>query len=451
MPENNNIRNMFYYRRYHKINKLLGVDNDLCIKTEKASVADSYVLAPIMNIFVLWILKNAKKKGIERLYFLARDGYSACLLARKYCEAFNLEIECIYLYCSRFSVRMPMYSENISEALDYICRGGIDVTWEKIFQRSGLENWEMEWVLSCFDKKIDLQESISSYELKKIKIMLLKCERFIGLLKEKSNKSWENIQGYFEQEGLLTEDKIAIVDSGWTGTTQKSINDIRKKAGCTAEIEGYYFGLYEVPVDSDTSRYHSFYFSPHKGLWNKVFFCNCFFETVFSAFHGTTVGYRKEKESYKPILGLESMENEKKILVLNKELDNYAMIILGNLNKKSFEGLKITKLRKLIQPSIKKLMCRPKMQEAEYYGTLLFSDDLLDSNKQELAVELSDKQLSENHCINKILTAVGVRTGQIKESAWYEGSAVRNGSHSNWHCISFSFYKVIMYIAKLIK
>ena len=41
-----------------------------------------YVLAPCIDSFVLWVLQEAMKKGIQRLYFLARDGYfmykSAC-------------------------------------------------------------------------------------------------------------------------------------------------------------------------------------------------------------------------------------------------------------------------------------------------------------------------------------------------------------------------------------
>ena len=35
----------------------------------------SYVLAPTLLMFVLWVLTEAVKNGKQRLYFLARDGY----------------------------------------------------------------------------------------------------------------------------------------------------------------------------------------------------------------------------------------------------------------------------------------------------------------------------------------------------------------------------------------
>ena len=100
-----------------------------------------YVLAPALNGFVVWVLQNAVKSGIERLYFLARDGYFMYRIAQRYCEELCLPVECVYLCCSRYSLRIPTYHTDMEEALSYICRGGIDVTLQKILDRSGL-TWE---------------------------------------------------------------------------------------------------------------------------------------------------------------------------------------------------------------------------------------------------------------------------------------------------------------------
>ena len=59
------------------------------------------ILSIVMNGFVLWVLKNAQKQGVKRLYFLARDGYFMYQCSKIYCEKFQLPIECRYLSCSR--------------------------------------------------------------------------------------------------------------------------------------------------------------------------------------------------------------------------------------------------------------------------------------------------------------------------------------------------------------
>lgn len=437
-----------YKRQVNKLNKLLGVENQVYEKHEDNSVffADSLVLAPLMNVFVLWILNNALKKDIKRLYFLSRDGYPAFLVAQNYCRAWNLKIECRYIYCSRYALRIPMYSENIDEAIDYICSGGINVTWEKIFHRAGLDNKAIQIVLSDLSHHIDLQKKILYSELKNIKKILKKSEKFIELVFEKSQKEWDMLCGYFRQEGMLSDERIAIVDSGWIGTTQKSINDIRKRAGCISKIEGFYFGLYDIPVGEESNTYLSFYFAPGKRLFNKVLFSNCFFETVFSENSGTTIRYEKNAEKYLPVIKESELKNEKKIVALNKQLINYSNAVLCNVKENKLRELNFSKIRKIIENMLRTLTWNPTEDEVNYYGTLEFSDDLLDEDKQELAVIMTNRQLMGNHFWYKALSFLGFLNKDISESAWYEGSAVRKGDRFRLHRISYSLYKILVYL-----
>ena len=57
-------------------------------------------------------------------------------------ERFHLPIECRYLCCSRYSLRLPMYHRDMGAALDYICRGGTEVTLDRILDRSGIKEEE---------------------------------------------------------------------------------------------------------------------------------------------------------------------------------------------------------------------------------------------------------------------------------------------------------------------
>ena len=100
------------------------------------------VFAPVLVNFIEWILTEAEKKGIHRLYFLARDGHQMKLIAEQLCKVKNRKIECRYLYGSRYAWRMPQYVLEKERCLEMICRGGIDVTFEKVMKRGGLTDEE---------------------------------------------------------------------------------------------------------------------------------------------------------------------------------------------------------------------------------------------------------------------------------------------------------------------
>ena len=97
--------------------------------------------------FVIWLLKSAMENNIKRLYFLARDGYFMYHASLILCNTLHLPIECRYLSCSRYSLRIPMFHLDHNTALDYICRGGIDVTLTKILSRAGLTKNESEKII----------------------------------------------------------------------------------------------------------------------------------------------------------------------------------------------------------------------------------------------------------------------------------------------------------------
>ena len=416
--------------------------------TKVPSISED-VLPQIINIFVLWVIKNALERDIKRLYFLARDMYAAYILAQEYCAKLNLKIECRYLYCSRYSLRLPMYSENTLEAINYICGNGININLKQIFARAGMNENEAKEFIQQLDIKLDLNKVLTKYELYKLKDTLHNSEDFITVMNHKSKEQWENLFGYFKQEGMFEEKRIAIVDSGWIGATQKNINSIRKRAGCEAEVEGFYFGLYEIPMGCDKRKYHTFYFSPIKHFLRKVFFCNCFLEIIYGASHGTTIGYEKSEDKYLPRLREQTVTNRlKTTYILDKALQcvrkntiNKTVILKMDYNKKISE----------LSYMLMRFMCCPSKEEVDYYGSLLFSDDLLDNGLQELAPCMTAKELLSNHVLWRMYAIWKNDDCEIRGSAWLEGSAVRHGDRFYFYRIGFYIYKILLYIKNLKK
>lgn len=426
------------------------------------------VLAPALNGFVVWLLQNALDKGVQRLYFLARDGYFMYRIACRYCEEFDLPLECKYLCCSRYSLRIPAYHTNRKEALSYICRGGIDVTLQKIFDRSGITWEEQKKVL---EQLLGLEEGSGEYskilsevipysKLGEVRKALETCTYFWKCVDKRSREAMPSLRGYLEMEGLLEDKKAALVDSGWVGSMQKILNRTVQQMGRKEELEGYYWGIYELPADVDAKKYHCYYFSPQKELRAKVYFSNCLFESVFSAPHGLTLGYQKREAHFEPYFSECSRSRRIFMEETERDLLRYTNTLLEAVkcrnakNKKKrtenllseFWDLDWKKARKITKKLLYLFMGKPVREEAACYGELRFSDDVLDTNTRRTAELMTETELADNHVWNKMLVMFGVRKNYIVESAWYEGSAALFGQNVKRHWRQYAIYKYLLYI-----
>lgn len=437
------------YRKYLENSSFLQIRNEKLSSDDVLVMKEvsENVLAPSLVSFVIWVLKHAINNKMERLYFLARDGYLMYQMASVLCEKLNLSIECRYLYCSRYSLRIPLFHLYMEDALEYICRGGIDVTMEKVLNRAGIPEDKRRDVLNALDYA-DTEKTVVPYaKLKELCSKLRDCELFMHIVEENSKDKLPAIQKYFKQEGLLDGGNYAFVDSGWVGSVQKSLNQLLSSLGNTEEIPGYYWGLYELPPKVQADKYNSYYFSPKGKLKEKVFFSNCLFEVVFSAPHGMTLGYRIGNESAEPVL--DHCPDNRRIFM--EQTEKYLMAYAEKLAEqvKDIQKIDCEKNKKVVYKLLKNFMGNPSKAEAEFYGSLGFSDDVLDHHQQQVAAVLNDAELYANHVGNKILVMLGIRKNYIKESAWYEGSVARNGKHNRRHWFSYAIYKYLLYIRKM--
>ncbi len=404
------------------------------------------ILALALNGFVLWVLSEACRNGIQRVYFLARDGYLMYRCAQIYVNKLQLPVECRYLYCSRHSLRLPLYHRDMETGLDYICRGGTEVTLEKILKRSGITEAERKKTLKLLELTEEKDLILPYPYLKEIKQKLKGCPFFLKAMEVNSRKKLSPLLAYLEQEGLLEEIPMALADSGWTGSMQKEINQALKMLGKNGELSGYYWGLYELPKGVKRENYHCYYFSPEKSLKKKVCFSNSLFESIFSAPHGMTTGYEKKNGSWEPVCGPGNEKRRKFMEKLEPILLEYA----GNQAETIVdpENLFIEKFIREPSRKLERFMSRPTFQEAEIFGNLPFSDDIFDTEEQMTAVKLTEEELKANHAWNKICRMSGFGPGYVKESPWYEGSAVLYGKRPGYHIFMYHLYKYLLYLKK---
>ncbi len=400
-----------------------------------------HVFAPTLAAFAEWVLDEALRSGKKRLYFLARDGWLMYRLACCIAKERRLDIELCYLKVSRFALRRAEYHLlTEEEKLDMVCAGGIDVTLQKVMRRAALseeEAREMEDLLGD-----EFGGSLGRPQLLQLKRRLKETPQFFRYMDSYSRACYPAAAGYLEQEGLSENIPCAVVDSGWIGTIQKSLEHLTGR-----KLEGYYFGLYELPKGADRSRYHGYYFMPESGAKRKVHFSNCLFEAVFSAPEGMTLSYEERGGRYAAVESRDQNPNGERMKTNERLVLQFAAAYLRQpASTKGAVCRNDQDRRKTVEKLLCALMGRPKKFEARIFGGFVFCDDVLEMQLQPVAAALPKEELKKMRFFRLILIKSGIRKAKLHESAWLQGSAAILDERMPGFLFSAELYRYFMYL-----
>ena len=345
---------------------------------------------PIIFNYVWWILHEAMARKIDRLYFLARDGYILLKIAKAFCTKFGLNIDCRYLVCSRASLRLPCYSRIGNEAYNLLLSGGYYATLTSLLQRLPIDEIQMrEICVECGLDNMDSEKALSKQEFQDVCSKLRLSKAYMYYMKEASEEAYENTIAFLCQEGLFEKENIAIVDSGWTGSMQRSLRQLLQSAGFTGTITGFYFGLYTAQKNED-GTYLTWFFDSTSKTMDKVHFNNNLFEGLLRAPYGMAVSYQEKNGRYEPVLT--APPDEKEIDIINQQIEAILSYAKQRLKKTEFmHFIKVKKaLKRDTRKRLKRYMVYPRRAEAEFYGGILFCDDITEKYQLQLA---SKKQI----------------------------------------------------------
>lgn len=422
---------------------------------EVQAVVASFVMAPVLCGYLLWVLQEAVCSGKKRLYFLARDGYQMYQIAEALCKKLELPLECRYLYCSRYALRAAEYAIRREAALDYLCLGGIYVTPETVFHRAGIFGEEEIRQMAELLQIKDCKKQLSYLELKELKSRLATSMEFMVQLTKRFEAAYVTAIGYLRQEGMFDEVPYALVDSGWSGSIQQSFRHLLNHAGKAGEIEGYYFGLYEYPKGVNRSTYHTYYFSPVSELLRKTMFNNNLFECICSSPEGMTEGYCFCDGNYVPKLANRTNPNAVKVEAhafcfvryaekLGKELKEQPQSECKKGHwKKKYRGKEYLCIKrghgflKTSERLLSLFMGNPTAEEAKEYGSYVFCDDVIGEENQLLAAILDKSEIKANRLLSQIKRRYIKTDARWRGSAWIEASTVLaygSGRRVLWHC-----------------
>lgn len=243
------------------------------------------VLGPLLYGFCTWLHESVKKDGLDKIFFLSRDGY---LMQQGYRLLYGEEaIENSYLYASRKALFIPQLwiKPNFEEIIWTI---GENTVWNctKLCDKLGADPEEGKRIWT--ECGLSLKQNYLSQDLGKDPKAFQFYQRIQSEIIQHSKDAYAVFLQYLQQEQFYG--RVAVVDIGWRGSMQYYLQNILEHSPINAESYGYYVGrIQEVVPDIHLSAYIPPEAQPRTGGAG-------LFESLFLAQEGSTRTYQKDEQ-----------------------------------------------------------------------------------------------------------------------------------------------------------
>lgn len=248
---------------------------------------------PVLFGYVLWVLQEAEKKGIQTLFFVARDGYLLKKIADIIIDCRKLDIQTRYLYGSRYAWRVPAAAMSRSDFDIWVKEYCFFSTYAELVEQLHLSQEEAE---SYFPKLLQQKGRILTSEEKAfMKEVLLQDDKLFQKIFEVNRRQREEATAYLGQEIESATGKIAFVELNGTGNSQRCMRKLIDNFYSEPVVTFFYVITNMVDVQAPDNIFYKYLHE--RPLINGIL------EMLARAPHGQTRGYYQDAEGrWKPIL-----------------------------------------------------------------------------------------------------------------------------------------------------
>jgi FMN phosphatase YigB (HAD superfamily) len=258
------------------------------------------VVCPVLMGYVLWILQRAKNLGLQRLYFVSRDGYVPFLLAKHVAATVMPTLECRYFYGSRQAWHLAGLSEVDENALVWMLGHCDGLTCGSLLERMAL-SWEdcQECAPDVCKVMIRPENPVTENVRKVMGLALTTDSGLLRAIMAKTGEKRKLVRDYAVQEGLSNSVPTGMVEIGWSGRTRASferalgIKDVE-------HLHWFYFGILNEAKLHDHQRVHYFLHGPELQR-PEIPSLPVVIESFCLALHGSVTGYRREGGEVVPL------------------------------------------------------------------------------------------------------------------------------------------------------
>ena len=381
-------------------------------------------IMPLLIAFVIWTLEDAKKRGIKRLYFVARDGQVLHEIASQLQnQAHNLDIR--YLYGSRRAWLLPSISNDTRNWVRLLVTPGVSNSRSDILSRAGLTQDIQEQVRNAFAisqqawrTPLDRREAIAFVES-----VLQHDTASLQLLDAAQEHRTLAIE-YFAQEGLLDDEPWAIVDAGWALNCQAALKRILSNAkGKAFDPIGYYISLGDDRLAAEEAGIAYSWLPSSCTIFSnrRTVFEHCF----TPATHPTTLGYQRNIDRIVPKFGKEYRTDAELAYAhrLRQAVVHWSSFITKESNLRSF----LVEASAQIVRNAENFIAHPAPEDARTMGSFTICSDL--RHEEESSRPLCSP-IGFRDVLELILTTIHpMRSFKTPTMLWLEGSEALSSPH----------------------
>ena len=381
----------------------------------------SNVMGPVLFGFVHWCLHEAQEKGVERLYFVARDGQVLLKIANIICRAWKYNVDCRYLYSSRQALKFP----SIEAIGDYELSWIFDfnqafLSVDTVCERVNIQPSQIIDVLLQHNfPQEDWAKDLTLSERDRLKDIFRTEKSIINLIVATAEEYREAAIGYFIQEGMSEGIPVGFVDFGWKGSLLKALSSLLESVNLRPQsgMQGFYFALKKrvdlLPKDS----LFAYYYDNLKPDTDRLEYCKCseLFEALVAADHGSTVKFEKTDDGFTPVL--RNQEN-KEAIEWGIHAYQEAIVCFTETFTSVYEDVHFAseQSRMIADQLLRQFIMHPTRAEAETFGSLQHSQDMVEAQLYSLAPELT-----RSNCFNLLF-----RGKSLPSFVWMPGVFARS-------------------------
>lgn len=346
--------------------------------------------------YVRWVLYKAQKDGINRLYFVARDGYVLKIIADKIIESKGYNIKTKYIYGSRLTWRLPAVNVD-SGVLDVMLKESLPHFVNKLEDFAEIFGLSTDELCKFLPNSYrNLESELNLTDVSKMKQYLLENRKFREYIALKQKEKCERVKAYMQQEVDFSDDGFAFVELNGSGFTQYCLSTILSTI-YKGKIQTFFLKLNSIKKYENENISLIGYFP------NNMRFAHVI-EALCRAPHGQTYDYEVRNGKYHPLL--EQTEGES---LMEYGFNDYAEGISAfteyMVKAEKATGIAVTSCN-LTRKCLEYLSNNPAKEIWDYIGDIPFGPTGREKCKVTFAPRLTDTQIEDIYLKNKKLQTV---------------------------------------------
>ncbi len=334
------------------------------------------VAGPLLVAYVLWVLQQASRHGVDRLYFLARDGQQLLRIATVLAERIGVGCDLRYLCGSRQVLNLAAAGELSEQTAPWLLSHGAQGSIRSILARLNLDAEAVATELESagfFPER--WSEQLTTSGLTRL-MELLTRDDLATIIRGRARIARREVQAYLAQEGFLASGRVGIVDLGGVASQFVALSEFRAQVEESAPIGFLAYRERAEPwpasaTDAGCAALEVFLFDAVHGRGIERFAGLVPFLEVFcTADHGTTIGYRCEGDRVEPTLATQpsGLVGTRGFRLMRETIDCFTDdLVIDREIVALHAGLRAT-----VTENLRQFVLTPTIDEARAWGSFPF-------------------------------------------------------------------------------